>query len=114
MGMEQFDYLYLKSQEMRISLNAAKTAVGTNDAVTANTNIDKCIAIVDELDPMITAEMEKAIGDGTKYYKYICRACSIHCPEKYRFKPSEKNLKICRLKDDKSANFVEDGTETIK
>jgi hypothetical protein len=100
------------SEEIEAAIGAIEEDLATlkTALVAVNTANNMAKEIVSVLRPMIFAEKEKIIGDGNMYYRYICRVCSIQCPEKYRFEPPARTLKYCRLKDDMSANFTPDGT----
>jgi hypothetical protein len=140
MGIEQFDYLdeqavaittlqnkitedinsalasislidldKMKKEDVLALVETVKTVIGTANAANEQTKV-----IIAELRPMIFAEKEKIIGDGKTYYNYKCSACSIECEDPdLRFKPSARALKYCKLKDDYSANYKENGGRTI-
>jgi hypothetical protein len=120
MGIEQMDFLYAQSQ---IALGYLGTISGNitsalevikdkSDAVTLlNTAQTACVStteLVNGLIPLITAEIEKITGDGKTTYIYTCSACSLKCKKEMKFVPPDEGvLKICELKVDESAGFVQ-------
>jgi hypothetical protein len=98
----------MKKDEISALVETIKSVIGTANEANEQTKV-----IIAALRPMIFAEKEKIIGDGNTYYDYICRKCSIACAETYRFQPQARTLKYCRLKDDLSADFKDNGGRTI-
>ena len=75
----------------------SKVSENTNDATT----------LTSSLIPRITAEVEKCY-DGKTTYNYMCKVCSIKCKIPLKFIPlNEKALTYCFLKNDNSAEFIE-------
>jgi len=94
-----------------IKLSMSTVSVPSEPITTAKEGVGAAIVQVNELVPLITAEVEKYV-DGKTTYKYKCLVCSANCDLSLKFVPLDKSiLTTCLLDKKNSADFKQISVE---